>query len=163
MSYFTISETSFLAKQLLILKRWEELLIGGIVYGEENKDVNSKKPGGTAEGINGELVVKIHSSVFLSGADWAKNLALVLGHELVHARDIANGNVDMWRLEFVEKSTEDRERIVEIIMEVHAWEWTLQAERNPRINTIYGEGASIWLEKLRPQLPERFSFKNANR
>jgi RHS repeat-associated protein len=135
----------------------------GIVFGEDEGSINSRTPGGTAEGSRGQLVIRIHSSVFASGPNWAKHLALVLGHELVHARDIANGNVDMWRFENAELDPDEQERIVELIMEVHAWEWTEKAERDPRIDTVYGDGASVWLARLRPQLPPAFNFKDYKR
>lgn len=124
----------------------------GIVYGESNADVNSKNPGGTAPHYRTNTIfVRIHVSAFAN----PKLLALVLGHELVHARDIGNGNHFTWGNEFPAERDD--------IMEYHAWEWTLQAEQNPRINTSYGEGAGYRLEQLGPLLPAGFDFNDYNR
>lgn len=95
----------------------------GIVYGESDPRVNSNKPGGTAANYStNQILLRIHVSVFRD--PWI--LALVLGHEVVHARDIGLWNEFNWQKDYPAN--------FEAIMEYHAWEWTLQAEQNPRIN-----------------------------
>lgn len=120
-----------------------------IIYGEGDAQVNSNKPGGTAPGYStNQIFVRIHMSSFTD----PRILALVLGHEIVHARDIGLGNEFGWRTDYPAQ--------LEAIMEYHAWEWTLQAEQNSRINMMYGEGAQYWLDKLGPQLPAGFKFSD---
>lgn len=121
----------------------------GIIYGDGDLAINSNKPGGTAPDYStNKIIVRIHGSAFKD----PKRLALVLGHEMVHARDIGLWNEFRWSIDYPEH--------FETIMEYHAWEWTLQAEQNPRINMMYGEGAQYWLNKLGPELPAGFKFND---
>lgn len=127
-----------------------------IVYGEGDAQVNSDKLGATAANYStNQIFVRIHVNAFRGAPKDGRLLALVLGHEMVHARDIGLWNEFRWQMDYPDR--------YEAIMEYHAWEWTLQAEQNPRINTSYGAGAQYWLDLLGPQLPAEFDFNSYSR
>jgi len=88
-------------------------------------------------------------------------LALIVGHELVHGLDIANGNHLQWLFEF---GPDGEGTPTNAIMEVHAWEWTQKYEQHPSINMPLGDGAAQMLPIYRSMLPANFpGFNHYNR
>jgi hypothetical protein len=86
----------------------------------------SKKPGNTTPLWNkNEIRISLNQSVLKD----ARLLYSVLGHEFVHAMDIANGNLRFWN-----RMVNGNFEKLEALMEFHAYQWSVSTEKGLGVN-----------------------------